>query len=213
MKVSGEATLHAPVDRVYAALHDPAVLVRTIPGCQRLEQVGADAYVMTVEAGVAAVRGVFSGEVMLTDHRAPHAFVLRAAGSGAPGTVTATVAVTLTGGVDGTTVVAYDADAVVGGMVGGVGQRVLSGVAKKTAGEFFAAVDGALVGGPPPPEVPGEPAAAAGTVYERPRPPAGMPGGLPGGFLAGAAFGAALALLGAVVGAVLARTPRRHGRG
>jgi len=33
VKVSGEATLHAPIDRVWAALNDPAVLVRTIPGC------------------------------------------------------------------------------------------------------------------------------------------------------------------------------------
>ena len=44
MKVSGTATLRGPVPHVYAVLNDPAVLVRTIPGCQRLEQVGPDAY-------------------------------------------------------------------------------------------------------------------------------------------------------------------------
>src|SRR3712207_4179405 len=146
MRLSGQATLRGPVDHVYRALNDPQVLVRTIPGCERLEQVGPDAYRMTVTAGVASIRGTYAGDVRLTDQRAPHAFVLRASGSGAPGTVSAQVAVELAAGDGGTTELSYDADAVVGGIVGGVGQRLLSGVARKTAGEFFAAVDGVLAG-------------------------------------------------------------------
>ena len=51
MKITGEATLHAPLERVWWALNDPAVLVRTIPGCQQLEETGPDAYRMTVTAG------------------------------------------------------------------------------------------------------------------------------------------------------------------
>ncbi|MGZ4626653.1 MAG: SRPBCC domain-containing protein, partial [Kineosporiaceae bacterium] len=41
VKINGTATLNAPRDRVWAALNDPAVLVRTIPGVERLEAVGA----------------------------------------------------------------------------------------------------------------------------------------------------------------------------
>src|SRR5262249_57332113 len=129
MKVSGTATLLGPVERVYRLLHDPAVLVRTIPGCERLEQVGQDEYRMTVAAGVPSIRGTFSGDVRLTDQAEPRSFMLRASGAGAPGTVTADVAVALTEFGDGGTLLSYDADVVVGGMVGGVGQRVLSGVA------------------------------------------------------------------------------------
>jgi uncharacterized protein len=147
MRIAGNATLRAPVETVYDALRDPRMLVRTIPGCERLEQVGEDAYQMTVTAGVASVRGTYAGDVLLTDHRAPHGFVLRASGSGAPGTISADVTVDLAPGENGTTVLSYDADAVVGGMIGGVGQRLLTGVAKRTAGEFFAAVDEVLVGG------------------------------------------------------------------
>lgn len=33
MKISGEARIKAPVEKVWDALLDPAVLVRTIPGC------------------------------------------------------------------------------------------------------------------------------------------------------------------------------------
>ena len=42
MKIAGEATLQAPVEAVWEALLDPAVLVRTIPGCERLETVGRE---------------------------------------------------------------------------------------------------------------------------------------------------------------------------
>jgi uncharacterized protein len=206
MKIAGNATLHAPVEAVYAALRDPRVLVRTIPGCERLEQVGEDAYQMTVTAGVASIRGTYAGDVRLTDHRAPHGFVLRASGSGAPGTVSADVAVELASGDNGTTVLTYDADAVVGGMVGGVGQRVLSAVARKTAGEFFAAVDAALAS----PEVRaerGEVAVDQGAVHVN-APRVGRRETYPGGFAAGVLVGAGVALAGVVVGALLARRPR-----
>ena len=146
MNVSGSAVLHAPRERVWAALQDPAVLVRTIPGCQQLEQVGPDSYRATVNAGVASIKGTYSGEVRLTDQAEPDSFVLHASGAGTPGTVTADVRVNLADADGGATRLDYDAEAVVGGMIGGVGQRMLVGVAKKTAGEFFAAVDDVLSG-------------------------------------------------------------------
>ncbi len=149
MKVSGSAVLNAPRERVWQALNDPAVLVRTIPGCQRLEAIGDDAYAMTLTAGVASIKGVYSGEVRITDQAPPDTFVLKAKGSGTPGTVSASVLVSLAASPDATTTLTYDADAVVGGMIGGVGQRMLTGVAKKTAGEFFSGVDDVLTGKAP----------------------------------------------------------------
>jgi uncharacterized protein len=212
MRVSGTATLHAPVERVYAALNDPAVLVRTIPGCERLERVAEDAYKMTVTAGVASVRGTYAGDVRLSRQDPPRGFVLEASGAGAPGTVTADVQVRLAPGEDGTTELTYDADAVVGGMVGGVGQRMLVGVAKRTAGEFFAAVDGVLTGAAPAaeaePAAGQAPAAAAPAVFTAPPRPAAA--GLPGGELAaGVVLGAAAALLGVLVGGWVARRAAR----
>ena len=148
MKVTGSATLHAPREKVWEALNDPAVLVRTIPGCQQLEEVGPDRYRMTITAGVASIKGTYQGDVALSDQQQPGSFTLKASGAGAPGTVSADVKVTLAEA-DGDTRLDYDADAIVGGVVGGVGQRVLSGVAKKTAGEFFKAVDDVLTGKAP----------------------------------------------------------------
>jgi carbon monoxide dehydrogenase subunit G len=219
MKVTGSATLSAPREKVWAALNDPAVLVRTIPGCLQLEEVGPDAYRMTITAGVASIKGTYQGDVQLTDHDHPSAFTLKASGAGAPGTVTADVRVTLADDGEGgqaATRLDYHADAVVGGMIGGVGQRVLTGVAKKTAGEFFAAVDDVLTGRAPSVPAPREeptglavaPGAEAAGVYLAPGKPA--PAALTGDqFLRGAVFGAVVALAGVLVGGLVSR--RRTG--
>src|SRR5581483_1830096 len=115
----------------------------------RLVRTGGDTYQMTVNAGVAAVKGTFSGNVLLTDADPPHAFVLKANGSGAPGTVSTEVQVRLSDDGAGNTVLSYDADADVGGPIGGVGQRLLASVAHKTAHEFFTAVNEVLRGTSP----------------------------------------------------------------
>src|SRR3954451_14628243 len=146
MKVSGSATLTTDCTTVWRALNDPAVLVRCLPGCQRLQALGDDRYAMTVSAGVGAIKGVYDGQVGLTDQQEPGSFRMHAQGAGAAGTIEADVHVTLEEGQDGGTALTYDADAVVGGMIGGVGQRMLTGVSKRMAAEFFANVDAALVG-------------------------------------------------------------------
>lgn len=140
MNVAGSVVIGVDRDRLWAAFRDPAVLVRTIPGCERLEETGPDTYRMTVNAGVASVKGVYQGEVALSDPVPPERFTLKARGQGAPGTVDATVQVRLSEA-DGGTRVDYDAEAVIGGMIGGVGQRMLGSVAKRTAQEFFTAVE------------------------------------------------------------------------
>jgi uncharacterized protein len=205
MKVTGSATVRAPIEKVWTSLNDPDLLRRTIPGCEGLEPIGPDAYRMTVTAGVAAIKGSYLGEVRLTDPQPPTAFTLRANGSGGPGTVDAAVRVQLADAGDGTTTVTYDADAMVGGAVGGVGQRVLSGVAKRMAGEFFKAVDADLAGVPAaavPAELPAGATTTASTVA--------APGARPvtpllREALPAVALGAAIALLGVWLGSRLAR--------
>jgi uncharacterized protein len=213
MKISGSATVRAPVGRVWDALNDPAVLVRTIPGCQRLESTGTDKYRMSLEAGVASIKGIYQGEVALSDQQAPGSFRLKASGAGAPGTVSADVQVNLAEIDSGSTRVEYTADAVIGGMVGGVGQRVLMGVANKTAAQFFAAVDADLNGAEsgtdtPAPSSLSDAVAGAGPGPGRKvftAPVASTPAGMNGEFAKGAVFGAAIALLGIGVGAFIGR--------
>ena len=147
MKLSGAATMHANPEAVYAACNDPAVLARCLPGCEKLTEIGPSHYTMTITAGVAAIKGTYEGEVALVDGTPPSSFTLKVSGVGGPGTVSADVLMRLAPSATGGTDLTYDADAVVGGTIGGVGQRMLNGVAKKMAGQFFAAVDADIASG------------------------------------------------------------------
>ncbi|MBB5784842.1 SRPBCC family protein [Nonomuraea jabiensis] len=209
MKVAGSAVIGVQRDRVWAALQDPAVLVSTIPGCERLEETGPDTYRMTVNAGVASIKGVYQGEVSLTDPLAPESFTLKARGQGAPGTVDATVVVRLSEVEDGTRV-DYDADAVIGGMIGGVGQRMLGSVARRTAGEFFAAVEEHLRGAATPADAgtqAGAVSPVSAPVYDRP--PKQHTQTRPWVMLASFGMGAGIALAGVAVGWLFGRASRR----
>jgi len=205
MRIAGETTLHAPVERVWEALLDPSVLVRTIPGCERLEATGENAYAMTVTAGVAAIRGTYSGSCELSDLHPHESLVLSAQGSGSPGTISSDVTVRFTDNGDGTTGLSYDADAVVGGTIGGVGQRMLGSVSRRMANEFFGNVDGVLTGPAPADGT----APVAGTtdsgaqVFTAPPRPGGI--GSSRDFLAGIAVGAGLVALGVALGVVAGR--------
>jgi uncharacterized protein len=137
MKIAGSDTIPYPIAQVWDAILDPRVLVATIPGCERLETTGGHQYAMTVTAGVAAIKGTYAGTCALSDLVEHRSLVMRLQGAGAPGTIDATVDVTFEDlGAEGTAI-GYQADAVVGGMVGGVGQRMLTSVSRRMAGEFF----------------------------------------------------------------------------
>ncbi len=131
MKFTGENVLAAPVQQVWDALLDPAVLVRTIPGCERLEETGEHSYAMTVTAGVAAIKGTYDGTCTLHDLQPHESLTMEVQGAGAPGTIGAQVAVALRRRRRRHHPLHYDADAVVGGMIGGVGQRMLTSVSRR----------------------------------------------------------------------------------
>lgn len=144
MNLDGSAVLHGTPEQVWSVITDPAVLARTIPGCESLELTGPDEYKMNVSVGVGAIRGTYAGEVRLTDQQKPTSYVMHASGAGAPGNARAKVLISLAGDGEQTTLT-YSADAVVGGPVAGVGQRMITGVAKRMAGQFFQAIDDELM--------------------------------------------------------------------
>jgi carbon monoxide dehydrogenase subunit G len=201
MKISGANVVPYPAAQVWDAILDPRVLVRTIPGCERLETTGDNSYAMTVTAGVAAIKGTYDGSCTLSDLQEHQSLVMRLQGAGAPGTVDATVDVAFEDlGAEGTRI-SYDADAVVGGMLGGVGQRMLASVSKRMAGEFFGNV-GDAIGSPPAAAVSTGSTTEAAGVFTA---PAKAGGALGNDFVKGIAVGAGLVLLGVIAGSVFGR--------
>lgn len=136
MKIEGAHEIAAPRQQVWEAFLDPERLKQAIPGCERLEALGNDEYKATMKVGVAAVKGTFEGKVKLADKNPPDSYRMGVEGSGGPGFVRGEAVITLSD-TSGGTRVAYSADVQVGGLIAGVGQRMLGGVTKMMADQFF----------------------------------------------------------------------------
>jgi len=144
IEVASEVLAH-PRERVWALLQDPGALARLLPGVEKLEVVGPDRFALAVKLGVGAVRGTYTGHVELTDQRPPESYRLVGEAKGGPGFAKGSAQMTLVEEGAGTRLVARG-DVQVGGPVASVGQRMMEGVAKSMAREFFQSVDRELTG-------------------------------------------------------------------
>jgi carbon monoxide dehydrogenase subunit G len=138
MDMTGEQLIALPQQRVWEALNDPAVLKACIPGCEIMEKVSDSEYRVVMSASVGPVKAKFSGKLLLSDLKPPNSYALAFEGSGgAAGFGKGSSTVTLSPA-DGGTRLAYTAHATVGGKLAQVGSRLIDGVARKMADEFFA---------------------------------------------------------------------------
>jgi uncharacterized protein len=90
-------------------------------------------------AKIGPVSAKFKGRMTVTEADPPHGYTLVFEGQGgAAGFAKGQATVALTPQ-NGSTLLAYTAKATIGGKLAQVGSRLVDGVAKKLAGEFFAA--------------------------------------------------------------------------
>ena len=140
MKIDASHEIHAPRERVYAALIEPDVLRRAIPGCESLEKVSDNIYNATLKAGVGSIKGTFKGEVRLEDMRPPEHYRIIVTGKGAVGFAKGSANFDLNEQ-NGETTIRYAADMQIGGTIAAVGQRMIQGAARMMAAKFFAALE------------------------------------------------------------------------
>jgi len=136
VKISLESTVPADRERVFAALVNPAILQRCIPGCESLTETGPDAYAATLKVGVAGLKGSYTGKAAIANRQPPESLTLNVDGKGGPGFLRGSAALALTSVPEGTRVVC-DADVQVGGMIAAVGSRLIEAAARKLADDFF----------------------------------------------------------------------------
>jgi carbon monoxide dehydrogenase subunit G len=136
MKVEGAYTFPGQSQQVWDLLLDPESLRTCIPGVETLTETSPDHWDAVMKVGVAAIRGTYKGKVAIVDKEAPTSYTLQVEGSGGPGFVKGAAKVTLEPTDEGV-LVKVDGDGQVGGMLAGVGQRMLPGVAKMLMNQFF----------------------------------------------------------------------------
>ncbi|MEE8256329.1 MAG: carbon monoxide dehydrogenase subunit G [Acidobacteriota bacterium] len=143
MTLNGSYRISAPRQAVWAALMDPEVLKKCLPGCEKLDPVGPDAYRAHMKVGIAAIKGSYQGSVSIHEKVAPEKFRMVVEGKGAPGFLRGEGSFELAE--EGSeTVLRYQGTAQVGGMIAGVGQRLVQGAARMVVRKFFEALSSHL---------------------------------------------------------------------
>jgi carbon monoxide dehydrogenase subunit G len=138
VKIGGSYTVPLEPVRAYTMLQDPGVLAKCMPGCDHLARIGEDEYEMKIKMVISSMQGLFAGTVRLADQSPPDCFRLIVEGKGKVGFVKGEGLLTLGGNPNGSgTDVRYDGEVNIGGMIAGVGQRVLDATAKLVIKKFF----------------------------------------------------------------------------
>lgn len=139
MEMTGEQLIPLPQQATWDALNDTAILIDCIPGCDSMDKQSDNEFLLTMTAKVGPVSAKFKGRMTLTEVSAPDAYTLHFEGQGGvAGFAKGEARVSLSPG-DGGTLLSYGVKANIGGKLAQVGARLIDGVAKKMAEQFFTA--------------------------------------------------------------------------
>ena len=137
MELKEEIRIHAPRERVFAALNDVEILKQAIPGCEDMQALSDTEFTATVTSKVGPLKARFTGEVTLSDIVAPESYTLTGNGKGGPaGHAKITSHVRLVEDGDAT-VMHYEVKADIGGKLAQLGGHLVEKTAQKLASEFF----------------------------------------------------------------------------
>jgi carbon monoxide dehydrogenase subunit G len=137
MDLSGEFRIPAPRATVWAALNDPDVLAKAIPGCQEIVKDSDTQFTARVVAKFGPVKATFGGRVTLSDIDPPNGYTISGEGTGGPaGFAKGGAKVRLEPDGNGT-ILRYEATGDVGGKLAQIGSRLVEGTARKLADDFF----------------------------------------------------------------------------
>ena len=150
MQMNDSQRILAPKQKVWAALNDPEVLKKCIPGCQSLEMSSPTEMTATVVFKVGPVKATFGGKVTLSDLDPPNSYRISGEGTGGvAGFAKGGASVKLEAESSEVTILHYEVDAQIGGKLAQLGGRLIDSTSKKLASEFFASF-GEVVGNTAP---------------------------------------------------------------
>lgn len=158
MEMQGSRSLTATQEQTWNALVDPEVLKQCIPGCDSITLTGENQYAIAMSVKIGPVSAKFSGKIALQEINAPQSYKIAFEGQGgAAGFGKGESSVNIvprTGDGESGCELQYTAKAQVGGKIAQVGQRLIDGVAKSMAEDFFKRFEAVLVARHPVAQVP-----------------------------------------------------------
>jgi carbon monoxide dehydrogenase subunit G len=137
MDMQGNRQLGVSQQQAWDALNDPATLKACIPGCEKFELIADNQYAVLVAVKIGPVAAKFNGKVTLADIQVPTSYSLQfEAQGGVAGFGQGESKVELLAN-EGGCELRYTVHSKVGGKIAQLGQRLIDGVAKSLAEDFF----------------------------------------------------------------------------
>jgi carbon monoxide dehydrogenase subunit G len=137
MEMTGEQLVPASQEVTWNALNDPEVLKACVPGCESIERISGNDFLVLMVARVGPVSAKFKGKLSLSDIKPPDSYSISFEGQGgAAGFAKGSANVRLSSE-NSSTRLAYDVKANVGGKLAQIGSRLVDGAARKVADDFF----------------------------------------------------------------------------
>jgi carbon monoxide dehydrogenase subunit G len=137
MEMTGEQLVPASQEETWKALNDPEVLKACVPGCESIERISGDDFLVLMVARVGPVSAKFKGKLSLSDIKPPNSYSISFEGQGgAAGFAKGSARVSLSPE-NSSTRLSYEVKANVGGKLAQIGSRLVDGAARKVADDFF----------------------------------------------------------------------------
>jgi len=137
MEMKGEQLVPASQQDVWNALNEPQMLKECIPGCEALERVADNEYMVLMVSRIGPVSAKFKGKLTLSEVNPPRSYTLAFEGQGGAAGFAKGGAQVQLSSQDGFTKLSYEAKANVGGKLAQIGSRLIEAAAKKVADDFF----------------------------------------------------------------------------
>lgn len=137
MHLEGSFQVDASQEKVYAFLCDPNRISRCIPDIESLEVVSQDQFKARVKVGVALVRGTITLTGKIVDKVSPKHARLVAEGSGIGSSLRLESIFDLSSTTDNHTSMRWSADTEIGGLIAGIGAKLLQKNAEKQVAVVF----------------------------------------------------------------------------
>lgn len=138
MELQGTFTVRAPRERVWSFFVNPNELSACINDPHSFEVVDENNFKGSIKAGIAFIRGTFTGWASIVERVAPERARVKAHGSGMGNAVDVDSSVELSES-GGVTTARWKADVTLSGTLASIGARLLRGTIDKKTNEFFEA--------------------------------------------------------------------------
>ena len=154
MRFKGDQIIAAPPERAWAFLTDPRQVTQCAPDVQSLKIVDDRRFLVGVRAGVGPIKGTFTCAVMWLERDAPERARVQAQCKIPGSTVNLMTVMTLTDLGDGRTLLHWESDVQISGLLAGLSGPLIQSAADSVLQRVFVCVNAKLRGAASAPAAP-----------------------------------------------------------